>query len=132
MLFSETSQRFKAKFAFKYILIRQNRWRFRHCTAQASCLAFTTHLQRYKVEFRRQNVVSLRSNTDARVAIHSHSLKNNFFKDFSEMSFLSQRFDNLSTSDNKENRVKSAQKILRSHDENVSPTKVTTVEVLTV
>ena len=46
------------------------------------------------------------------------------------MSFLSQRFDNLSTSENKENRIKiSGQKILQPHDANVSPTKVTNVEV---
>ncbi|XP_046654551.1 ribonucleoside-diphosphate reductase subunit M2-like [Daphnia pulicaria] len=45
------------------------------------------------------------------------------------MSFLSQRFDNLRTSDNKENRTNSSgQKILKPHDENVSPTKLTTVE----
>jgi len=47
------------------------------------------------------------------------------------MSFLSQRFDNLSTSDNKENRIKNSdQKILKPHDENVSPTKLTTAEVI--
>lgn len=40
------------------------------------------------------------------------------------MSFLSERFDNLSTSDNKENRsTMSGQKILQPHDENVLPTK---------
>lgn len=47
------------------------------------------------------------------------------------MSFLSQRFDNLRTSDNKKNRTNSSgQKILKPHDENVSPTKLTTVEVI--
>ena len=47
------------------------------------------------------------------------------------MSFLSQRFDNLSTSENKENRVNkvTSPKILQAHDENVSPVPANKPEV---